>query len=204
MGYIKGMIVQSDGSKPHVVFIMETLAKQFPYTIWKIGGKVSRTTAKGTPSAHSTGRACDIYLEAGDPLDKKLGDLLFNMFHQNAVDLKVDHTIWNRHIWSHNTGGPLDFTNDLKKDPLTNGGAHTNHIHVAFKNEPLTSRPMSIVHLCQQVHARYIMGGDGAADRAEGLYGKAFDPKHPNTRLTAGQRKQILLKNMGMVGADRI
>jgi len=78
---INGMIVQSDGSKPHVVYIMKALANAFPNIIWKIGGKVNRTTWSGGFSAHSAGRAWDIYLDAHDPLDKKLGDLLFRLFY---------------------------------------------------------------------------------------------------------------------------
>ena len=149
-----------------------------------------RTTAQGTYSAHSTGRACDIYLDAYDRLDKKLGDLLFKMFYQYEVDLKVDHVIWDHLIWSKSKGGPRPYTDG--------GGPHTNHIHVAFNNEPLTSTPGMFVSLCKQVHAQYVSGGDGAADREDGLYGKAFNPKNPNVRLTSAQRKTKLLTNMGM------
>src|SRR5262245_4867861 len=99
MPIIDGMLVQSDGSRPHVVYIMHRLAKTFPNVIWKLGGRVNRTTHGGGFSAHSVGRAIDIYLDAGDPLDRKLGDLLFEMFHTHASNLKVDHTIWNSKWW---------------------------------------------------------------------------------------------------------
>ena len=190
MPYIDGMLVQSGGSKPRVVSIMEALSKQFPYTIWKLGGKVPRTTRTGGYSAHSTGRAIDIYLEASDLIDKNLGDLLFAMFHQNATALKVDHEIWNRQIWSQSRGRVSDYTEA--------NGPHTNHIHVAFLNEPLTTRSVSIEGLCTRAHGLYSAGI--GADRSEGLYGKAFDHRRPNIRLTQSQRQKILLVNMGMEG----
>lgn len=193
MGYINGMIVQSSGSKPHVVFIMETLAKQFPYTIWKIGGYKNRTTAGGGFSFHSVGRACDIYLDAFDPVDKILGDLLFEMFHCNADMLLVDHVIWNSQIWSAEKGGPRVYQGS--------GGPHTNHIHVGFKKNPSKSIPVFFVILCKIVHHKFINSSGDAEDRARGLYGQAFNPKRPNKRLTKKQRKKILLENMMMQGA---
>ena len=188
MPFIDGMLVQSSGSRLHVVSIMEALAKQFPYTIWKIGGMVPRTTRTGGYSAHSTGRAIDIYLDAGDPLDRNLGDLLFAMFHRNATALKVDHEIWNSRIWSQSEGGPRAYAGG--------NGPHTNHIHVAFLNEPLTARSTQIVGLCKQVHDQSSSGVGG--DRAAGVEGKAFDPRRPNVRLTRYQRYKIKLENMGM------
>jgi hypothetical protein len=195
MPYINGMIVQSGGSKPHVVYIMEMLAKTFPNVIWKIGGKVNRTTWGGGFSAHSAGRACDIYLDANDPLDKKLGDLLFQMFCLQAAYLKVDHTIWNGRIWSTATTMPSAYTGS--------GGLHRDHVHVAFQNVNLNALPTGFDWMCKLAVAGYITGGgDGAADRQDGLYGQAFDPKNPNIRLSEKQRRKILLKNMGMEGAD--
>lgn len=194
MGYIDGMIVQSGGSESHVVYIMEALARQFPYTIWKIGGKVNRTTRGGSFSFHSVGRACDIYLDAFDPVDKALGDLLFEMFYLHSTALLIDHVIWNSRIWSTEAGGcPSAYTGS--------GGPHTNHIHVAFKKNPTKAMPLKIVQLCKEVHGKFVKSSGDAQDRADGLYGKAFDPKRPNVRLTGKQRKKIMLKNMGMEGA---
>jgi hypothetical protein len=193
MAKIDGMIVQTDNSQPHVVFIMETLSKQFPYTIWKIGGYNNRSTSDGSVSAHSSGRACDIYLDAFDPIDKQLGDLLFEMFHANAVVLKVDHVIWDQHIWSQSKGGPTFFTKG-------NGGPHQDHIHVAFENNNLNIKPWQIVGLCKIVYDKYVVQGD-ARDREDGLYGKAFPPKKSNTRLTKRQRHQVMLENMGFKGS---
>lgn len=192
MAHINGMIVQSSGSKKHVVHIMETLAKTFPYTIWKIGGKVDREKNQGGRSDHASGRACDIYLDAYDPIDKQLGDLLFEMFHRNGVDLKVDHIIWNKHIWSQAKGGPRSFTRG-------NGGPHTNHIHVSFKNDSLNTEPARFATLCKMVHAKY---QKAAPDRAEGVYGQAFNSRRPNKRLSDAQRHKIMLVNMGMLESD--
>ena len=194
MPIIDGMLVQSGGSKPHVIFIMHTLSKQFPYNIWKIGGKVDRTTAAGGFSHHSEGRACDIYLDAFDPQDKQLGDLLFEMFYLNATELKVDHTIWNSRIWSVVTlGGPSAYTNAAN-------GPHTDHVHVAFKDEQLNVEPLNFVALCKQVYENYVLNGDNVVDRADGLYGKAFNPKKPNKRLTQEQRRVIMTVKMGFKG----
>jgi hypothetical protein len=161
--YIDGMIVQTDNSRPHVVSVMKTLAKQFPYIIWKIGGYNDRQTADGGESFHALGRACDVYLEAGCAVDLQLGNLLFQMFHQNAADLKIDHVIWNSHIWSTDKGGPRLFTKG-------NGGAHTNHIHVAFrKDDKLDNPSVHIEQLCGQVRDRLIAGGGDAPDYMDGL-----------------------------------
>jgi hypothetical protein len=192
MPEINGMIVQSGGSKPHVVYIMHALAHAFPNIIWKIGGKVDRTTWGGGFSAHSVGRACDIYLDAKDPLDKKLGDLLFRLFYTHPVELKTDHVIWDGHWW-HSGTGPTTYSGS--------GGPHRDHVHVAFDDDSLDILPLAFDRMCAYLVEAYISGNDGAADRQDGLYGQAFDPKKPNVRLTRKQRKKILLKNMGMEGA---
>ena len=196
MPIINGMLVQSGGSRPHVVYIMETLAETFPNVIWKIGGEVDRTTRGGEFSFHSEGRACDIYLSAHDPLDKKLGDLLFNLFSTESVALKVHHTIWNGRISSDATG--------WRSSAYTgSGGPHEDHVHVAFKNDHLEAQPRIFTWLCQQLVGYYIFGNDGASDRQDGLHGQAFNPKRPNIRLTKQQRHKMLLKNMGFEGADQ-
>src|SRR5262245_3668729 len=146
MPFINGMLVQSDGSRPHVVYIMKVLAETFPNVIWKIGGKVPRTTAGGGFSAHSVGRACDIYLDANERLDKKLGDLLFNLFITEAVPLKVDHTIWDTR-WSDDGAAPTTYTGS--------GGPHKNHVHVAFKDDRLNDAPLVFVRMCASVVAPY-------------------------------------------------
>jgi hypothetical protein len=193
MPHIDGMIVQSDGSRPHVVYIMSALARAFPNIIWKIGGQKDRDTWGGTPSAHKAGRACDIYLDANERLDKKLGDLLFDLFIVQALILKVDHVIWDTQ-WSNDGTSPTAYTGS--------GGPHKDHVHVAFKNDHLEVKPYIFEFLLQGVVAQYGTGGDGAADRMDGLYGKAFDPKRPHVRLSGAARKKIMLKKMGMEGAE--
>lgn len=194
MAHINGMIVQHEGSKPHVAHIMKTLSKTFPNVIWKIGGKVDRTTWGGGPSAHAQGRACDIYLDAGDPLDKRLGDLLFQMFDRHGYNFKVDHVIWASQIWSQENGGPRAYTGS--------GGSHRDHVHVAFVDDKLDEIPTGFSWICDQYVAKaFILSPGGAEDRMDGLHGKAFDPRRPNTRLSKQKRKKILLENMGMKGA---
>jgi hypothetical protein len=173
---------------------MNALARTFPNVIWKIGGNVNRTTWGGGFSAHSVGRACDIYLDANDPLDKKLGDLLFRLFYTQAVALKVDHTIWDG-LWSNSGNAPTRYTGS--------GGLHKDHVHVAFKDDHLDLLPYAFDFMCANLVADYVRGHDGAADRQDGLYGQAFDPRRPSVRLSRQQRKKILLKNMGMEGANR-
>jgi hypothetical protein len=186
---IDGMIVQTDGSRPHVAHIMETLAKTFPNVIWKIGGKVDRTTWGGGFSFHSVGRACDIYLDANDPLDKKLGDLLLRLFSIHGYNFKVDHVIWASQTWSRESGGPTAYTGS--------GGAHRDHVHVAFIDERLDELPTGFSWICDRFAAMYVLDGDGAADRMDGLYGKAFAAGRADTRLTKRQRYEIMLKKMG-------
>jgi hypothetical protein len=193
MAHSSGMIVQTGGSRPHVAYIMKALANTFPNIIWKIGGKVDRTTWGGGFSAHSVGRACDIYLDAGDPVDKRLGDLLLETFATHGYNFKVDHVIWNGQIWSRSDGGPSGYTGS--------GGAHRDHVHVAFVDDQLDVLPLGFPWILEQYVLRRFVADGVAADRSDGLYGQAFDPKKPNVRLTRKKRHAIMLKKMGMTGA---
>src|SRR3954451_10847152 len=78
----------------------------FPYT--RFLGIYNRRNVAGTntPSAHAEGRALDIGLFVSEPVEKMLGDALFNLFIKNAAELGLDHVIWNRQIWSTAHGGP--------------------------------------------------------------------------------------------------
>jgi len=80
-------------------------------------------------------------------------------------------------------------------------GPHKDHVHVAFKNDHLDILPYAFDWMCKNLVTDYVSGHDGAADRQDGLYGQAFDPKRPGVRLSRQQRKEILLRNMGMEGA---
>jgi hypothetical protein len=62
--------------------------------------------------------------------------------------------------------------------------------------------PTLLGWFCEQyVAAAYKASSGDAADRFDGIYGKAFNPKKPNVRLTKEQRRKIMLKNMNMQGA---
>ena len=75
-------------------------------------------------SAHSEGRAADIYLRASYLPEKRAGDLLFRAFSRSAARLGVDHVIWNGQIWSASRGGPRHLPKDRNQ--------HRDHVHVAF------------------------------------------------------------------------
>jgi|GEM_PF-2850673 len=113
-----------------------------------VGGYVPRRTRAGGFSAHSQGRAADIYLDAFDDLQKYLGDELFSMFVDNATDLGVEHIIWNRQIWSAEKGGPRSYTNAAN-------GPHTNHIHVAFSELGSQLQPVQLLNLLDEIKAKF-------------------------------------------------
>lgn len=110
----------------------------FPQT--RFLGIYNRRNVAGTstPSAHAEGRALDIGLLVSQPSEKALGDQLFDLLIRNAVELGLDHVIWNRQIWSSAHGGPR---------PHTGLSPHTDHIHVAFTRvgSQRTSFPRTIL-----------------------------------------------------------
>lgn len=193
MPIIQEMVVQSGGSKPHVKYMMVALAMNFPTIIWKLGGKVDRLTRGGHVSAHASGRAIDIYLEASNQPDKQLGDLLFKMYVDNAADLKVEHVIWNSQEWSPGGGGtygtiPAD-------DPR---GPHTDHVHVAFEDVGLDKVPSG--KLAKPFdRIKTALKRLGYQDWLDGKYGKAFDPKNPFRRLSQRQRYERYYRDAGIV-----
>jgi len=103
-----------------------------------VGGYVPRTTAMGTFSAHSEGRAADIYLAAGDATERQIGDGLFSLFIRWHSLLGVAHVIWNRQIWSAAQGGPRTY-------PGAN--PHTDHVHVAFTRAGSQRQPTALIPL---------------------------------------------------------
>ncbi len=109
-----------------------------------VGGFVDRTTAKGKFSAHSEGRAADIYLDAFDSTQKQVGDRLFYTFRSYGQLLGVDHVIWNREIWSSAKGGPRPFEGAGRRP-------HTDHVHVAFTREASQSQPPLLLLLLHTV-----------------------------------------------------
>src|SRR5215212_1661779 len=107
------------------------------------GGYVARTTAMGTFSFHSEGRAADIYLSAFDVTEKKIGDGLFDMFRKWNVELGIDHVIWNRQIWSLDKPTVLAYTG---KRP------HTDHVHAAFTKNGSQLQPPLLIPLLDGIY----------------------------------------------------
>jgi len=95
-----------------------------------VGGYVNRHNAMGGFSAHSEGRAADIYVKIDNLYLKAIGDALFAGFVHNAENLGLEEVIWNRQIWS----------SAIPEIHAYQGARpHTDHVHVAF------SRPDSQV-----------------------------------------------------------
>lgn len=143
MAKINGILVQSSGSEPHVKYIMHELATKVP-RIQRLGGKVDRKTRVGTKSAHADGRAIDIYLNAGNPVHKTLGDELCELFKWRATSLKIAGYIWNHCTWRKKMVvavgecRPYSGNNDAR-------GPHTDHIHLEFENTDLSGKPISFI-----------------------------------------------------------
>lgn len=103
--------------------VKSVLRANFPL-IAKVGiyndRNVEGTTKK---SAHAEGRAMDIYLDVAEPNERLVGDRLFDILIDSAVQSGIDNVIWNRQIWS---------TTHTHKRPYTGKRPHTDHIHVEF------------------------------------------------------------------------
>jgi hypothetical protein len=172
---------------------MRSLASYFPNIIRKLGGMVPRTTATGGFSAHSEGRAIDIFLNASRQPDKLLGDKLFVMFVDHAVKLKVEHVIWDSTEWSPST-------NEFKSIPRSDArGPHRDHVHVAFKDDRLNEVPSGIGRLIKQGPLRWLKAR-GYQEWLDGTYGTAFDAKRPAKReRTMDERYATYYKNKDIV-----
>jgi hypothetical protein len=70
----------------------------------------------------------DIGLRVGAPLEKTIGDGLFEIFVDLAgqIGLYLQEIIWNREIWSTRRPAVHDYTGH---DP------HTDHIHAGFTRD---------------------------------------------------------------------
>src|ERR1044072_7563223 len=86
-------------NQPIVRFLRRWIPICIPQ-VTRTGGYNNRTTETGGFSAHSEGRAIDIYLDAFNESERLTGDALAQMFVDRAADLGVDPVIWNRRIWS--------------------------------------------------------------------------------------------------------
>jgi hypothetical protein len=185
MIHSSGMVVQSDKSKPYVVSTMKILADKFPCTIFKLGGFNDRD-ARGHPgvkSMHAFGRAIDVYLDVKYPPEKALAEALFAFFKQHADVLKTHMLIFNGVVWMHgakaNTTTAAARVRDL----------HTDHLHVDFIDHGMNEDAGQLRGLLFGV--QIVMAGKGFQDWVKGLYGPAFNPLTPLTRLTNLERQAI-------------
>ena len=137
------MSINWNRNQPIIRYLRIWLPRMFPQ-ITRIGGYVNRTTRGGSFSAHSEGRAADIYLDANNSDELAIGNGLFEMFSQRASLLGVDHVIWNQQIWSAQRGGPRAYTGS--------GGPHRNHVHVAFTRSGSQKQPPVLIPLLDGVH----------------------------------------------------
>lgn len=195
-----GMFLHTEGSKPHVVFVMEALSDAFPYIIWKFGGMVPRTTRNYDPvtgeaipgnfSAHSVGRAVDIYLSAKVQPDLELGTRLFDMFVKHAAILKVEHVIWNSREWSPKDGGTF-----LTISSGDSRGPHTDHVHVAFKDDHLDAKPTQLTEIVKE--PALWMKRKGYKDYMDGKHGPAFKEGKPLVRVTDSERRRAYAETTG-------
>ncbi len=189
MRHWSGMLVQSGGSKPFVVSLMGILADEFPYIIFKMGGFVDRDIRgkPGVKSAHASGRAIDIYLDARQPQEKALGKLLYRMFKDNAASMGTEHVIFDGLVWS--TGNAADSsTHDAGVRDI-----HDDHVHVDFATTGIDG---NAGHLVAPIHSlRRLMKLQSYHEWVEGYYGPAFNPTSHNTRLTATEREAIYWMN---------
>src|SRR5258708_19722536 len=88
--------------------------------------KPSKIAVKNAACVHGEGRALDIGLSVSVPIEKTIGDQLFDMFIDLAGEMGLQEVIWNREIWS--TQRPV-------KHHYTGHDPHTDHIHVAFTRD---------------------------------------------------------------------
>jgi hypothetical protein len=147
------MPINWNQDQPIVKYLKTWIPKYFPIVPINhpagdgVGGYVPRKTRSGGFSAHSQGRAADIYLDASDPEQLALGNALFGMFRTSAALLGTDHIIWNRGIWSVASGGPRKYTGP--------NGPHTNHVHVAFSQTGSQLQPPILLTLLDNIHAQF-------------------------------------------------
>lgn len=116
--------------------------------ITSVGGYANRNTEVGAFSAHSEGRAADIFLNAFDPVHLQIGDALVLMFIDYAADLGIDHIIWNRQVWS------TDHAQEGLRPWESSRNPHTNHVHVAFTRDGSQVAPPYLIALLDGVYIK--------------------------------------------------
>jgi hypothetical protein len=140
-------------NQPIILQLRSVLPEHFPFLTmlgyaqhWSgIGGYINRQRRAGGFSAHSQGRAADIYLSALKKYEKLLGDHLAPLFWDNRVDLGVDHVIWNGFIWSTTANGARSIT-------ATDGlRPHDDHVHVSFTQAGSQVQPRKLYELVKKL-----------------------------------------------------
>ena len=129
-------------NQPIILHLRRWVPQAFP-EVRRIGGYNNRRTRRGGFSAHSEGRAADIHLFANVPIEKRIGDGLFQMFQDYQQELGVDHVIWDRQIWSVAEGGPREYQG---------GSPHRDHVHVAFTRTGSQLQPSILIPLLDGLH----------------------------------------------------
>jgi hypothetical protein len=166
--------------QPILVYVRELTWKHFPEVAvaWAdhknyptihptlgVGGFGHTTTAHGTPSRHTEGRACDIYFYTSDAQLYQWGLALFDQLATNASRLDVEDLIYYKRIWSarHRYVHATD-ARDMRN--------HRDHLHVGFSRPGSQRRPIILDTLFQE--ARKIGLGPlhaPAFPRPEGIRG---------------------------------
>lgn len=108
-------------------------------------GYVPRTTADGKFSEHSEGRAIDIYLNAFEGTQRRIGDGLFELFRTRYQELGVYFVIWNRQVVYPGVGRG-------RPRPYTGPRPHTDHVHVAFTRPGSQLQPPILIPLLDALH----------------------------------------------------
>lgn len=133
-------------NQPIIHHLREILPEVFPVLLTPghgrassgVGGYVNRTMRNSNKmSDHSEGRAADIFLNAFDLRERKIGDALNGMFIRHAIELGVDYTFWNLRLWSREKGGPR----------LYPSKPHQDHVHVSFTRTGSQQKPARLREL---------------------------------------------------------
>ncbi|MFT7372527.1 MAG: hypothetical protein ACI9T9_001214 [Oleiphilaceae bacterium] len=135
------MSINWNRNQPIILHLRSVLPRVFPVLTEPghglhssgIGGYIARTTRSGNFSAHSEGRAADIFLNANDHYEAAVGCGLVKMFRLYATELGVHNVIWDRRIWSVSRG-----------ERQYTGSSHRNHIHVEFTRDGSQLRPVML------------------------------------------------------------
>lgn len=117
---------QWNGPQPAPRALWDLVHANFPQTRFDGIFNPRNIAGTNTPSLHAEGRAVDIGLSVGVPLEKTIGDSLFGIFVDLAGQMGLQEIIWNRDVWS--TQRPVVHT-------YTGHDPHTDHIHAGFTRD---------------------------------------------------------------------